>query len=141
MFSSHSNSVTIFGFFQKVTVIYGRPTNIVPQKSHQKISKRFYVRALGLKITKETPDLVTLAGVLALSSRGPSRDQHVLQSGALEAEPMHVYIETKDLDAAHRNVRNASTTRLSDITCGDNRRHFTCTDPDGNLVEVFESRT
>ena len=33
MFPSQSNSATTSGFFQKTTVMYRRPTNIVPQKS------------------------------------------------------------------------------------------------------------
>ena len=103
-------------------------------------AKRFYVSALGLKITKEAPGLVTLADVLALSSRESRREQQGFKSGTAEVEPMHVYIETRDLDAAHRNVRNARTTRLTEISSSDNRRRFTCCDPDGNLVEVFESR-
>jgi predicted enzyme related to lactoylglutathione lyase len=101
-------------------------------------AKRFYVGALGWKITKEAPGLLTLAGVLALSTREASRDQRFLQS--TEAESMHVYIETKNLDAAHRNVRKAGTTRLSDIGYVDSRRRFTYGDPDGNLVEVLEPR-
>ena len=104
-------------------------------------SKRFYVSALGMKIDKESPGLVTLAGVLALSSRDGSRDQQLLPFGGPENSPIHVYIETSDLEAAHRNLQVFVAKRLTAITPRDIRRHFTCLDPDGNVVEVFELRS
>jgi ADP-ribosylglycohydrolase/predicted enzyme related to lactoylglutathione lyase len=103
-------------------------------------AKRFYVGALGMQITKETPGLITLGGVLALSSREVSRDQQSLQFAAVESQPMHVYVETKDLESAFRNIRNTKGKRLSDIALRDGRRSFTCNDPDGNLIAVLEPR-
>jgi ADP-ribosylglycohydrolase/predicted enzyme related to lactoylglutathione lyase len=103
-------------------------------------AKRFYVGALGLKVTKQAPGLVTLADVLALSSREPRPEQLDLKSGTPDTEPMHVYIETKDLETAHSNLQRTKAMKLSEITRGDNRRRFTCCDPENNFIEVFESR-
>lgn len=57
-----------------------------------------------------------------------------------EAAPIQIFIETKHLDAAHRNVKLANANALSEIALKDNRRHFLCTDPDGVSVDVFEQR-
>ncbi|MCL4851633.1 MAG: ADP-ribosylglycohydrolase family protein [Bryobacteraceae bacterium] len=104
-------------------------------------ARQFYVNALGLKITKEQTGMVTLGGVLALSSRDASSDQQTLQFGSRENQPVHLYIETKHLDAMHHNVKRVSMRTTSPISTKDNRRHFTCFDPDGNMVEIFEARS
>jgi ADP-ribosylglycohydrolase/catechol 2,3-dioxygenase-like lactoylglutathione lyase family enzyme len=102
-------------------------------------SRRFYVDALGLKVTKEQPGMVTLGGVLALSSRDLASEQQALSFGR-EIPTVHLYLETRYLEATHRNVNRIATKATSQISYKDHRRHFTCFDPDGNMVEVFESR-
>lgn len=104
-------------------------------------AKRFYVNALGMRITKESPGSVTLSGVLALSSREATGDQQVLAFGSVETQPMRVFVETKDLEAAYRNVQRIQNKGLSEISFKDNRRHFVCSDPDGNWIEMFEPRS
>ncbi len=102
-------------------------------------SRRFYVDALGLKITKERPEMVTIGGVLALSTREADSPQHTLSFGR-EIPPVRLYLETRHLEAMHRNVKRVSGRSASPISFSDHRRHFTCFDPDGNMVEIFESR-
>jgi catechol 2,3-dioxygenase-like lactoylglutathione lyase family enzyme len=102
-------------------------------------SRYFYVDALGLKVTKEQPGMVTLGGVLALSSRDIASEQQALAFGR-EIPTIHLYLETGHIEAIHRNVKRISTSAPSQISIKDHRRHFTCFDPDGNMVEVFESR-
>lgn len=102
-------------------------------------SRHFYVDALGLKVTKEQPGMVTVGGVLALSSHEVVSAQQSLSFGR-EAPAIQIYLETKHIEAIHRNLKRISTKSTSPISLKDQRRHFTCLDPDGNMVEVFESR-
>jgi ADP-ribosylglycohydrolase/catechol 2,3-dioxygenase-like lactoylglutathione lyase family enzyme len=103
-------------------------------------SKQFYVNALGMKITRDTPGSVTLGGVLALTRWEAVNADRRPAAGSLESSPIQVFIETKHLDAAYRNVKLANAKVLSDIVLKDNRRHFLCADPDGISVDVLEQR-
>ena len=73
------------------------------------------------------------------STREAGSPQHTLSFGR-EIPPVRLYLETRHLEAMHRNVKRVSGRSISPISFSDHRRHFTCFDPDGNMVEIFESR-
>ena len=133
--STRQRSADVFDAVKVERVVVRLPVRDFEQ------AKRFYVNALGMRITKERPGSVTLSGVLALNAREAAGEQQVLAIGAVETQHMRVFVETKDLEAAHRNVQRIQNKDLSEISLKNNRRHFVCSDPDGNWIEVFEPRS
>jgi ADP-ribosylglycohydrolase/predicted enzyme related to lactoylglutathione lyase len=99
-------------------------------------SKEFYVNAVGVAVTKERHEMLTLASGLALDAR----DQRIPQQFTLEHSdaPTRIYIETLHLDATLRNLKKLGWARPSAILKRERGRFFTCPDPDGNIVEVLE---
>jgi hypothetical protein len=92
-----------------------------------------------MTITKEGGGAVTLGNALALTKR-ESEDDNAKSSPA-PAPPHRLFIEVRDLDAAHRNMALIQANRLSELGLKDGRRHFSCVDPDGVSVDVFEQRS
>lgn len=100
-------------------------------------AREFYEKVLGLRVIRASSSLVNLGDVVALSHRGPRVALDSVKELGPE-ERIVVYIQTKSVEAAYKNVVHFGTEVLKRITTGHGRRFFWCKDPDGNIVEVSE---
>ena len=97
----------------------------------------FYERVLGLKVEKESEVLVKCGGIVLVPL-------DYKKSLVQESESFYpkmtttIYIEIKSLEEAHNNVCQVKAKILQPISERRGRRFFTCLDPDGNAVEIFE---
>jgi catechol 2,3-dioxygenase-like lactoylglutathione lyase family enzyme len=92
-------------------------------------SRRFYSRLLGLSITRDTSVLVALGSNLVLRQK----------SGVTSVdEGTIIYVDVDDLRRCWQNLQRLAYANVSEIKERSQRSSFTCRDPDGRTVEVFQ---
>jgi ADP-ribosylglycohydrolase len=101
------------------------------RSSDLSLAKRFYVAALGLKISKETPRLLNFMGVFTLTLQ---TDSNAISNGA------KLFIEVLDLQRCFEEVRKVPNSNPVFQSAGSGATYFSCTDPDGNQVDVFQGK-
>jgi ADP-ribosylglycohydrolase len=92
-------------------------------------SRHFYSRLLGLSITRDTDKLVALGDNLVLR-----QNSNVTSVG----EGSIVYIDVDDIRSCWQNLQHLPYAKVSAIEKKSQRSSFTCRDPDGRTVEVFQ---
>jgi|SRR5665213_2488871 len=92
-------------------------------------SRRFYSNLLGLPIKRDTDDLVALGEHLVLRQNDLVR---AVGEGSI------VYVDVDDIDSCWQNLRALKYAQVSSIEKRSKRSSFTCKDPDGRTVEVFQ---
>lgn len=92
-------------------------------------AKMFYSEALGLPISKETQRLINFMGVLTLT-RHDNGDSNTCKS--------KIFIEVPDLMRCFSEVQRFANSCPILQPPGTKGTHFTCIDPDGNQVDVFQ---
>jgi ADP-ribosylglycohydrolase len=92
-------------------------------------SRHFYSRLLGLSITRDTGKLVALGDNLVLR-----QNSNVTSVG----EGSIVYIDVDDIRSCWQNLQHLPYAKVSAIEKKSQRSSFTCRDPDGRTVEVFQ---
>jgi catechol 2,3-dioxygenase-like lactoylglutathione lyase family enzyme len=92
-------------------------------------SRHFYSRLLGLSVTRDTGKLVALGDNLVLR-----QNSNVTSVG----EGSIVYIDVDDIRSCWQNLQPLSYAQVSAIEKKSQRSSFTCRDPDGRTVEVFQ---
>jgi catechol 2,3-dioxygenase-like lactoylglutathione lyase family enzyme len=95
-------------------------------------SIEFYCRALGMTVTDRTNRKATLNHSLVLS------EEHKAKAGPYP-EPC-LYVEVNDLAAAFGNVKLLGGRIAQDVHPSPKHFQFRCSDPDGYVIQVFESR-
>lgn len=98
-------------------------------------SRIIYEKALGLPVTKESQFYVSFAGVISLNQ--PRKDQY--NNYKMTSSPTNIYIETGTIDSAWANVTKLGLKVIQQLTTTSTRRSFKCNDPDGNIIEVYET--
>lgn len=93
------------------------------------LAKMFYSDALGLAISKETNRLINFMGVLTFTVSNNS-DSNICKS--------KIFIEVPDLMRCFSEVQKFANSCPVLQTSGAQATYFTCTDPDGNQVDVFQ---
>jgi len=94
-----------------------------------KESCHFYSRLLGLPITRDTGKLVALGDHLVLRQ---DNDGTSIGEGSI------FYIDVDDIGRCWQNLQQLSYAKVSAIEKKSQRSSFTCRDPDGRTVEVFQ---
>lgn len=92
-------------------------------------SRHFYCDLLGLPIKRDSQTLVALGEHLVL------RQNDVVRA---VGEGSIVYVDVDDIDRCWRNLLPLRYAQVSSIERKSNRPSFTCKDPDGRTVEVFQ---
>jgi len=100
-------------------------------------ARSFYEKGLGLRVVRKSNSLVNLNEVIALVDLETERHSHLPNERA-KFSCSTVHIEVRHLDPAYENVRKLGMKILTEISQNRSLRYFRCTDPDGNVVEVFE---
>jgi ADP-ribosylglycohydrolase/predicted enzyme related to lactoylglutathione lyase len=95
----------------------------------------FYEMVLGLKVEKESEAIVK-CGCIVLVPYEKSLVQP--SNNFIPNMTTTIYIEIKSLEEAHNNVFQFGGKIVKPISERRGRRFFTCLDPDGNAVEIFE---
>lgn len=104
-------------------------------------SRRFYEKALGLPVSKESKNIVSFSGTISLVKK--SHESEILK--ALSQERKYnissiIHIETSSLEATRENIRRFGVKILQPGKDNErDQKYFRCFDPDGNIVEIFES--
>ena len=97
---------------------------------------RFYEEILGLEIDKERKKTVTFKQGLVLVSGDYLRSEY-------EGADIHTmfYIEVSDIEGRFSKVKEDGIKIVTPLSAWKNtkRSYFRCSDPDGNIIEVFSS--
>lgn len=97
----------------------------------------FYESVLGLKVEKETEALVKCGGIVLVPLNYEKSIVKQSETSTLNMTS-NICFEVESLKAAHNNVYQFGSKILEPISERRGRRFFTCLDPDGNAVEIFE---
>jgi ADP-ribosylglycohydrolase/catechol 2,3-dioxygenase-like lactoylglutathione lyase family enzyme len=100
-------------------------------------SRNFYGNILGLRVTRESKNIVNFGGIVTLV---PFEYLKELESIVGE-RPLRsiICIETKDIDHSYKRLKESGSTRCTPFAAKAGRRLFRCFDPDDNIIEVFEA--
>lgn len=101
-------------------------------------SVHFYSEVLGLAITKESKNYVTLGGVISLVGADHLRTLSLQTGLPLTQLRSFVHLRCKSIDALYRNVSSARIRLVTQLMPSNGNRLFRCLDPDGNIVEIYE---
>ena len=96
---------------------------------------------LGLKVEKESKTSVNLGGIIALVSSDYKKSIVQQPKRITRNRNSIVFLETRSLEATYNNVSQLGAQIQTPISQTQTRgqRFFRCFDPDGNLVEIFET--
>ena len=97
-------------------------------------SREFYTKSVGLQIVAQTETSVSLTGSLHLIAKAPPTQRSLQPINGVQGRFV-IYIETNDLRQSYQNTH---AFLLEPIRNSRTRRYFTCSDPDGNVVEIAE---
>ena len=105
------------------------------------ISRHFYAHILGMKVTRDQPDYVSLASEEAQINLCPIGDldegHYLLQSDGPLANKVEICLETTKLQSIYDAVVAAKGTVYEPITDRPwNRTDFRIIDPDGAYIRV-----
>lgn len=97
-------------------------------------SKMFYAGLLGLKVKKETEEMVVFEQGLVIVPQG----YNVSLPGNIKLRAL-MYTQVAEIDSCFVRVEKAGVEIVTRLTAWGNSpaRFFRCFDPDGNIVEVF----
>jgi catechol 2,3-dioxygenase-like lactoylglutathione lyase family enzyme len=106
-------------------------------------SVHFYRDLMGLELTRRTPEFASFGGdVLIVPSNGtpPRQGQLELDGDRLfERRPkIFVFVAATELEPLRRELTRAHVP-VSALIAADGRRHFSCVDPDGTVIEIREA--
>jgi len=100
-------------------------------------ARSFYGDVLGLKVKRESKNLVNFGGIISLVPLDYTSE--IALPGALTAPTRSILcLETSNIDLCHLRVAecvNAGATAIAEMA---GRRFFRCVDPDQNVLEIFE---
>jgi catechol 2,3-dioxygenase-like lactoylglutathione lyase family enzyme len=100
-------------------------------------SRRFYGETLGLRVVRETKNLVNFGGVLSLVPADYSNELGMYEEVVTRTKCI-ICLETSELESCRERVRRISETRATPIVERAGRRLFRCRDFDENILEIFE---
>jgi predicted enzyme related to lactoylglutathione lyase len=96
----------------------------------------FYKEILGLEIKRKTSDIVTFEQGLVLVPGNYPKSQY-------NGSDIHaiVYIEVADIEGRFSRVKDGGIKIVTPLSLWGNtkRSYFRCSDPDGNIIEVFST--
>jgi catechol 2,3-dioxygenase-like lactoylglutathione lyase family enzyme len=99
-------------------------------------SKRFYEQILGLPIRKETPTTVSFGSVLALKSL--ASDQMRSDPDRKLGFPMVIFIGVNDIHSVRNRISRMVKGHIEGVRITHGRQAFSCSDPDGYMIEFYE---
>ena len=96
----------------------------------------FYKEILGLEIKRKTSDIVTFEQGLVLVPGNYPKSQY----GGSNIHAL-VYIEVTDIERRFSRVKDGGVKIVTPLALWGNtkRSYFRCSDPDGNIIEVFST--
>ena len=96
----------------------------------------FYKEILGLEIKRKTSDIVTFEQGLVLVPGNYPKSQY----GGSDIHAI-VYIEVADIEGRFSRVKDGGIKIVTPLSLWGNtkRSYFRCSDPDGNIIEVFST--
>jgi predicted enzyme related to lactoylglutathione lyase len=96
----------------------------------------FYKEILGLEIKRKTSDIVTFEQGLVLVPGNYPKSQY----GGSDIHAI-VYIEVADIEGRFSKVKDGGIKIVTPLSLWGNskRSFFRCSDPDGNVIEVFST--
>lgn len=100
-------------------------------------SRLFYRETLGLKIKRESKNVVNFGGIICLVPLDYANDSEFPADVTLPTRSI-ICLETSDLELSHLRVSDSKDARVTAIREMAGRRFFRCVDPDKNVLEVFE---
>jgi ADP-ribosylglycohydrolase/predicted enzyme related to lactoylglutathione lyase len=100
-------------------------------------SQFFYENVLGLKLTKKT-DVLAQYDTLALVPFSKEINSKEPLENSSHSWGHIICLEFDSIDNVYNNVLNFGSKVLKLISEKNGRRFFTCLDPDGNTVEIYE---
>jgi ADP-ribosylglycohydrolase/predicted enzyme related to lactoylglutathione lyase len=102
-----------------------------------KKSRFFYEKVLGIKVKKET-EFVVRCGCIVLVPLDDKKNR-VQTSESLNPKITNtICIEIASIEKAYNNVCQFGAKILQEIFQKRGRPYFTCLDPDGNIVEIYQ---
>jgi ADP-ribosylglycohydrolase/catechol 2,3-dioxygenase-like lactoylglutathione lyase family enzyme len=94
-------------------------------------SRRFYEEVLGLSASRTGDTFARYGDVFALEVAPPGSEKLRL------ADPdFLIHLETQDVEALHAAVRSSAVRVVETLREEKGRSRFTCSDPDGHLIEI-----
>jgi ADP-ribosylglycohydrolase/catechol 2,3-dioxygenase-like lactoylglutathione lyase family enzyme len=100
-------------------------------------SRSFYGDVLGLKVKRESKNLVNFGGIISLVPLDYTSE--IALPGALTAPTRSILcLETSNIDLCHLRVAECVDAGATAIAEMAGRRFFRCVDPDENVLEIFE---
>jgi ADP-ribosylglycohydrolase/catechol 2,3-dioxygenase-like lactoylglutathione lyase family enzyme len=100
-------------------------------------SQFFYENVLGLKLTKKT-DVLVQYDTLALVPFSNERNSRKSLENLPHSWGHIICLEVDSIDNVYNNVLHFGSRFLQPISEKNTRSFFTCLDPDGNTVEIYE---
>lgn len=101
-------------------------------------AREFYNRILGLRIARETRNIVNLEGIIVLVPKDYGKDS--INYEILEkARHSILYIETRNFERVVAAVLKSGNHIMTPVAQWGGQRFFRCIDPDGNIIEVFDA--
>jgi ADP-ribosylglycohydrolase len=102
-------------------------------------SRLFYGDVVGLKVKRESKNLVNFGGFISLVPL--TYISEIGSTGDLMGTTRSILcLETSSIDLCHLRVSECVDARATPIAEMAGRRFFRCIDPDQNAVEIFERR-
>lgn len=101
-------------------------------------AREFYNRILGLRIVRETRNIVNLEGIIALVPKDYGKESIDNETFG-EVRHSILYIETRNFERVVGAVQKSGNRIITPVTQWGGQKFFRCIDPDGNIVEVFDA--
>jgi catechol 2,3-dioxygenase-like lactoylglutathione lyase family enzyme len=100
-------------------------------------ARSFYGDTLGLKVKRESKNVVNFGGIICLVPLDYLNDSE-FPADLTPPTRSIICLETSNLEVCHLRVSASKDSRVTGIREMAGRRFFRCLDPDQNLLEIFE---
>jgi ADP-ribosylglycohydrolase/catechol 2,3-dioxygenase-like lactoylglutathione lyase family enzyme len=100
-------------------------------------ARSFYGETLGLKVKRESKNVVNFGGIICLVPLDYLNDSE-LSADVTSPTRSIICLEASNLELCHLRVTDSRDARVSAIREMAGRRFFRCVDPDQNVLEIFE---
>ncbi len=101
-------------------------------------ARRFYGDVLGLKVARESKNLVNFGGVISLVPLDYASELGLPEGGTRSTKSI-ICLETSNIEVCYQRVADCPGANSTAITERAGRRVFRCLDPDQNVLEIFEA--
>jgi ADP-ribosylglycohydrolase/catechol 2,3-dioxygenase-like lactoylglutathione lyase family enzyme len=97
----------------------------------------FYGNTLGLKLERESKNVVNFGGIICLVPFDYLKDSE-FSAGVASLTRSVICLETSNLEQSHQRASDSKDSSATSIREMAGRRFFRCIDPDQNVLEIFE---